>query len=161
MIALDARTRAVTGSLSLGPGSFGRTGLDVSASGLVDLTVVNHRAVGRGRLARTSEGRLEVSERQWRDRRGRDVDWPLESQCAWAPEEGGYSVECRIPNGVIFFIPAAPGPSVFSVWVSDADQPGMQKTLMGSLLSEKIVTEMPPTLGESLAIEQYQDARLP
>lgn len=103
----------------------------------------------------------KVSLRQWRDRRGRDVDWPLESECVWAPEDGGYAVECRIPNGVIFFIPLAPGPSWFSVWVSDADQPGTQKSLMGMELSEKIVTEMPPTLSEALSIEQLKIVRLP
>lgn len=103
----------------------------------------------------------KVSLRQWRDRRGRDVDWPLESRCAWAPEDGGYAVECRIPNGVIFYIPAVPGPSWFSVWVSDADQPGTQETLMGSLLHESFVSEVPPTLEEARSIEQQKQARLP
>ncbi|NTX17287.1 hypothetical protein HUA76_41610 [Myxococcus sp. CA056] len=103
----------------------------------------------------------KVSLRQWRDRRGREVDWPLESQCVWASEDGGYAVECRIPNGVIFFIPAVPGPSWFSVWVSDADQPGTQETLMGPLLTENFVSEVPPTLQEARSIEQQKRARLP
>ncbi|QDE92671.1 hypothetical protein BHS06_28860 [Myxococcus xanthus] len=103
----------------------------------------------------------KVALRQWRDRRGRDVDWPLESQCVWAPEDGGYALECLIPNGVIFYIPAVPGPSWFSVWVSDADQPGTQETLMGALLHEYFVSEVPPTLEEAHSIEQLKHARLP
>ncbi|MFY2564494.1 hypothetical protein ACN469_43295 [Corallococcus terminator] len=121
----------------------------------------SHQGIRHARYALLLGTDRKVSLRQWRDRRGRDVDWPLESQCVWAPEDGGYAVECRIPNGVILFIPAVPGTSWFSVWGSDADQPGTQKTLMGALLSESFVSEVRPTLEEALSIEQQKGARLP
>lgn len=99
--------------------------------------------------------------RQWRDRLGRDVDWPLDAECRWAPTEEGYAVECRIPHGTFFPVPAVPGMTGFALWASDADRPGKQKTLMGPRLRVPFVSQVPPTIDELRSIQGLKRAELP